>query len=860
MYFDWDKHDSNFLLKCINSSDLSDKLKKLAEDSYDDKDQLAGLMKLICIIPDKRFIMDYRRIVEQELIFNYKETVNKICKAQKITARSENDKYRILAEKPLSSSLIDSYIRAIYDICGYDVPIESTDKFHHTVAINLKNTESEEVKLEDYQQKAVERLREFFLEDDNKSGMLVMPTGSGKTRTAVYFLTREMISRGYQIIWIAHRYMLIEQAAESMYNFAGLIKEGNPKADKYCISCISGNHLRITQAHKGDNLIASIASVCRSKDHLLNLLGRKIMIVVDEAHHTYAESYRDTIKFIKDHRSNVKTLGLTATPVRADDRASYGLWRLFDNNLIYSISMSELISKGVLSEPKPIRIETNECFEPDLSDEEIAYISKYDDLPDTVLRKIGSSKSRNKLIVDEYLNNRDNYGKTLIFALDIIHCRLLCEEFQKAGIACGCVYSGNPDNEFIIGDFKRNKIKVLINVNIMTEGSDVPDIQTVFITRPTQSEGFLVQMIGRAMRGKKFGGTETANVVDFCDRWNIFKDWLNPEFLFENGNYEPVENVITQEEIENEKLAEKEIIRIEWKKVLEVYNAFRFVNNKAKRSVMMPAGWYTFNTEDGYPYRMLFFSNQVKGIIKMKENASIWKNDDSIDASYVLKKCFDYFCDAPSDKDINAYLWHIRNCGEKPDYHMFSARTEIDPYYVAQKTNKDSTDFESVVGKIYDSSEAAKDLYESRESYIEAVRQMYSADYVLGEKVEELPLELIPYDLTPHHNLQNLTKQVVDDMFGGDYNGVVSVEWTDCCYRTYFGVNHRDGRIHINKVLNSKQVDEKVIKFVIYHEFLHQDIRGHGPEFKKREHQFEGYAECESFLFGKMNEFDIKGW
>ena len=108
MTFDWDKLDSNFLLKCIKSADLSDKLKKLAEDSYDDKDQLSGIMKLICILPDKRFIMDYRRIIEQELIFNYKETVKKICMAQKITARSENDKYRMLAEKPLSSSLIDS--------------------------------------------------------------------------------------------------------------------------------------------------------------------------------------------------------------------------------------------------------------------------------------------------------------------------------------------------------------------------------------------------------------------------------------------------------------------------------------------------------------------------------------------------------------------------------------------------------------------------------------------------------------------------------------------------------------------------------------------------------------------------------
>lgn len=290
-------------------------------------------------------------------------------------------------------------------------------------------------------------LKEFYIENDNTAGMLVMPTGSGKTRTAVYFLTREMISRRYQIIWIAHRHMLIEQAAESFYNFSGLIKEAAPTMNKYSISCISGKHLQMSQAHKNDNLIVSVASVCRSKEHLRNMLGRKIMIVVDESHHTYARSYRDTISFIKKHRSNVKLLGLTATPVRSNERGSAGLMRLFDNNIIYSVSMSELISKGILSKPSPVRLETKEAFEKDFTPEEISHISKYDDLPESVLRKIGQNKARNQMIIREYLNHRKDYGKTLIFALDIEHCRLLGEEFKAANISYGVVYSGKQDND-----------------------------------------------------------------------------------------------------------------------------------------------------------------------------------------------------------------------------------------------------------------------------------------------------------------------------------------------------------------------------------------------------------------------------
>ena len=67
-------------------------------------------------------------------------------------------------------------------------------------------------------------------EDLAKYGLFLIkgPTGSGKTRTSSYFLIKEMISQGYQVIWIAHRHMLIDQAAECFYNFAGLSKINKP--------------------------------------------------------------------------------------------------------------------------------------------------------------------------------------------------------------------------------------------------------------------------------------------------------------------------------------------------------------------------------------------------------------------------------------------------------------------------------------------------------------------------------------------------------------------------------------------------------------------------------------------------------
>ena len=102
-------------------------------------------------------------------------------------------------------------------------------------------------------------------------------------------------------------------------------------------------------------------------------------------------------------------------------------------------------------------------------------------------------------------------------------------KIDKVVINCGCGEA--RDNSKVIDAFKNNKLDVLVNVNIMTEGSDVPDIQTVFLTRPTQSEGLLMQMIGRGMRGKQAHGTETANIVDFHDQWSTYNKWLNPEWI-----------------------------------------------------------------------------------------------------------------------------------------------------------------------------------------------------------------------------------------------------------------------------------------------------------------------------------------
>lgn len=175
-----------------------------------------------------------------------------------------------------------------------------------------------------------------YITEDRKKGLLVMPTGSGKSRTAITFLVKEMVSAGYQILWIAHRHMLINQAADNFYRFAGLAKIKNSQIRNYRISCISGQHMNIKSVDKHEIIVASISSICRNQNHLKRILGNKVMIVVDEAHHTLAPTYRTTIHMIQKCRKNTKLLGLTATPVRGNDKESKGLFAEYDNCIVHS--------------------------------------------------------------------------------------------------------------------------------------------------------------------------------------------------------------------------------------------------------------------------------------------------------------------------------------------------------------------------------------------------------------------------------------------------------------------------------------------------------------------------------------------
>ena len=675
MKFNWNKYDAQFLEELVFASDLSDMDKKKATFAVDDHDvdMLANIMNNICTIPDREFVMKYRRIIEQSLLLRYPDQVKDICKVIGITSDTYNEKQKKMCEKATTSTLIRAYITAMMNINGMSIPMNEYSKFQHTIPIDMKATSATNISLYDFQEDAVEKLKNYFVTQNMRNGMLVMPTGSGKTRTSTYFLIKEMVSKGYQILWICHRHMLIDQAADAFYNFAGLAKLTNPDIKKYRISCISGVHQRISAVGKDEIIVASIASICRNKDHLKRILGQKVMIVIDESHHALAPSYDDVIRFVKKCKKNVKLLGITATPIRANEKDSKLLMRQFDDTVVYSIDMSTLIKKGILADPYFTRIGTGESFEQSISDAEAQAIRRRGELPETLASRMASSKTRNKVITDEYMNNREKYGKTLIFALDVLHCRLLYEDFKKLGVKVGHIYSGKEDNQKVIQDFKDNKYDVLINVNIMTEGTDVPDIQTVFLTRPTQSEGLLLQMIGRGMRGEKADkGTKTVNIVDFHDQWSVFNKWLVPEWIIGPIN-DDAKHSLTE-------YKKREYVEYEWKDCMDLYNQIMVETQEYGKLIATPVGWYTLVDEEGELHTMLVFEDQLQGLLALRKDFALWKENLEFSYNQVIEKYFSYMCNEPCERDIILFLDNMRTMEIKPQMKVLENRKAIDPY------------------------------------------------------------------------------------------------------------------------------------------------------------------------------------
>lgn len=165
------------------------------------------------------------------------------------------------------------------------------------------------------------------------------------------------------------------------------------------------------------------------------------------------------------------------------------------------------MAAGILSQP--VLEEASTSIEPDFDSREYTnWVSTYRDIPEHIIEHLAANRQRNEFIASYYVAEKDRFGKTIIFADRWYQCDQIREALRIRGVRADVVYShidvdpGNAEarnrratdeNSTVLKQFRNGELDVLVNVRMLTEGTDVPDIQTVFLTRQTTSQILLTQ-------------------------------------------------------------------------------------------------------------------------------------------------------------------------------------------------------------------------------------------------------------------------------------------------------------------------------------------------------------------------------
>ena len=239
-------------------------------------------------------------------------------------------------------------------------------------------------------------------------GIVVLPTGGGKTFTAVRFLCRGPLSHGYKVLWLAHTHHLLDQANLAFAPHdekkvrergleVGLISETRAALNVRVVSGTPGHFPAHAIKANDDVIIATLQTLARAVQNLPSLPGLKawledasnLIVVFDEAHHSPAPSYRGLLATLRNSHPDLLLLGLTATPTYSDESKRGWLKKLFPQGILHQVSPKKLMLDGILAEPIFEGRETN--ITPEWDEREYQkWLGTYADLPETVVSHLGS--------------------------------------------------------------------------------------------------------------------------------------------------------------------------------------------------------------------------------------------------------------------------------------------------------------------------------------------------------------------------------------------------------------------------------------------------------------------------------------
>jgi len=332
--------------------------------------------------------------------------------------------------------------------------------------------------LRDYQTDIIDRL-EYSWQHGSRSVMVQMPTGTGKTVVAVDVVARHIGSdQDNRVIVVAHRHEILEQIRETL-------------AHHGLAAALAGGIVRVESIQSLARL-ADRQGACRSKTDC----GQATMVVIDEAHHATARTYRMLWQMF----GRAKFMGLTATPCRMKQE---GFTELFDT-LICSRSVRTFIQEGWLAHYDYI------CVRPDSEMRtRIETLKKRGADGDYQRKELGGVMD-NRACIGQLYNSYKKYAdgrQGIIYAIDRTHAAHIREYYRERGESVALIDAKTPEAErhTLLYKYSKGEIRILVNCEIYTEGYDAPFVEFIQMARPTLSLSKYLQQVGRGLRPNKEG-------------------------------------------------------------------------------------------------------------------------------------------------------------------------------------------------------------------------------------------------------------------------------------------------------------------------------------------------------------------
>lgn len=348
---------------------------------------------------------------------------------------------------------------------------------------------------DEFQRDAVDCVFKDFQKKPNGRFLLVIPTGGGKTFTAVKSINR-LFEDGVldptkdRVLWTAHRIELIQQARETFDKFT----TAYPEVGCYA-NCVDFKMISEADAHLAETPAVK-------------------MVVIDEAHHCAAPTYLPIFA-----RPTLGILGLTATPSRHD-----GAPLEFERES-YSIGFPDLVKKGIVLKPEVRKVNGGDY--------------NISDFTEASLESLNNAE-RNQRIITELLKRSLDYRKVIIYVGTTSHAKGLQEllldsplktQYESVAYITGGSNSRNQERADFIDQEKKYKRSILVNVSVLAEGYDDPTINTVVMATPCKSKLYYMQAMGRAIRHDPADPLKKAFCVEVADklpniRYRIDNRWL----------------------------------------------------------------------------------------------------------------------------------------------------------------------------------------------------------------------------------------------------------------------------------------------------------------------------------------------